>query len=339
MERDELTTRHKLAMLDEEEKSKRGLAETRREGQRLEDELGDMQTQMCEMVKEVSIAKRREDEYERRLGETSDVRRKLEQEIGVLQQSLQTVGSLGGGGNGSGDPFAQRDGTMVGGGAGMGEVDVGAGMVPASQLQVMKTTSEARMRQLTNELDFLRAQLESDAVANRELESALAASSSDHTKAQAEWRRMAAETEEARRRDIREIEDRCRAEMQVCVAVHSTTACIKMPYMTIFTPIYAYIYGYIYIYTYIHIYIYTPHIHHIYTPYIHLTHLLHTPSCRAPGRRWCPYKTRCTIYSGNSQSSLKTLLGVGRTRRLHGSSPRRYALTYFTPLNYPLTIY
>ena len=150
---------------------------------------------------------------------------------------------------------------------------------------------------------------------------------------------MAAETEEARRRDIRELEDRCRAEMQVCVAVHSTTACIKMPYMTIFTPIYAYIYGYIYIYTYIHIYIYTPHIHHIYTPYIHLTHLLHTPSCRAPGRRWCPYKTRCTIYSGNSQSSLKTLLGVGRTRRLHGSSPRRYALTYFTPLNYPLTTY
>ena len=181
MERDELTTRHKLAMLDEEEKSKRGLAETRREGQRLEDELGDMQTQMCEMVKEVSIAKRREDEYERRLGETSDVRRKLESEIGVLQQSLQTVGSLGGGGNG-GDPF-NSDGTMVGGGAGMGEVDT-AGMVPASQLQVMKTTSEARMRQLTNELDFLRAQLESDAVANRELESALAASSSDHTKAQ-----------------------------------------------------------------------------------------------------------------------------------------------------------
>ena len=45
--------------------------------QALEDQTSDLQTQMCEMVKEVSIAKRREEEYERRNAEGDKLKAKL----------------------------------------------------------------------------------------------------------------------------------------------------------------------------------------------------------------------------------------------------------------------
>merc|ERR1711998_612081 len=117
----EHTTKHRLEMLEREEEFQKQSNEDRRTMQEMEDRVQELQSQMCVMVKDVSISKKREEELNRRLDIAQNEKQRLEEESAVLQQSLKAVQSMNDGSQGSSENQQ------------------------ASQLSAMKATSEAKI--------------------------------------------------------------------------------------------------------------------------------------------------------------------------------------------------
>eukprot|EP00943_MAST-04B_sp_MAST-4B-sp1_P009182 g9182.t1 len=187
----EHTTKHRLEMLEREEEFQKQSNEDRRSMQEMEDRVQELQSQMCVMVKDVSISKKREEELNRRLEIAQNEKKRVDEELLLLQQSLKAVQSMGDGSQGSSDNQQ------------------------ASQLSAMKATSEAKIRQLNNEVDFLRAQLTSEIQCRAELETGIQQANEKYYSSKERWESALNEAEESRRQSIRELEDRFHQELLI----------------------------------------------------------------------------------------------------------------------------
>ena len=187
----EHTTKHRLEMLEREEEFQKQSNEDRRTMQEMEDRVQELQSQMCVMVKDVSISKKREEELNRRLDIAQNEKQRLEEESAVLQQSLKAVQSMNDGSQGSSENQQ------------------------ASQLSAMKATSEAKIRQLNNEVDFLRAQLTSEIQCRAELETGIQQANEKYYTSKERWETALNEAEESKRNSIRELEDRFHQELLI----------------------------------------------------------------------------------------------------------------------------
>jgi chromosome segregation ATPase len=78
---------------------------------------------------------------------------------------------------------------------------------------VMKATAESKIRQLNNEVDFLRAQLTSESTCRSDLESSLREVTVRFQDAKEKWTTTIRDMEESKRRETRELEERFRQEM------------------------------------------------------------------------------------------------------------------------------
>ena len=115
----------------------------------------------------------------------------LEEEAVVLQQSIKAVQSMSDGSQGSSDNQQ------------------------ASQLSAMKATSEAKIRQLNNEVDFLRAQLTSEIQCRAELETGLQQANDKYYTSKEQWESAIRDAEDSKRVSIRELEDRFHQELLI----------------------------------------------------------------------------------------------------------------------------
>ena len=187
----EQTTKHRLEMLEKEEEFQKQANEDRRSMQEMEDRVQELQSQMCVMVKDVSISKKREEELNRRLDVATKEKVRLEEEAVMLQQSIKAVQSMSDGSQGSSDNQQ------------------------ASQLSAMKATSEAKIRQLNNEVDFLRAQLTSEIQCRAELETGLQQANEKYYTSKEQWEAALRDAEDSKRVSIRELEDRFHQELLI----------------------------------------------------------------------------------------------------------------------------
>ena len=96
-------TKHRLAMLEQEELMSRSMAEPRERVRELEDHVQSLQSEMCVMVKDVSVAKKREQELQRRIAQANGEKQKMEEEVSVLQQSVKAMSSMDGTGGSAND--------------------------------------------------------------------------------------------------------------------------------------------------------------------------------------------------------------------------------------------
>ena len=116
---------------------------------------------------------------------------RLEEEAVMLQQSIKAVQSMSDGSQGSSDNQQ------------------------ASQLSAMKATSEAKIRQLNNEVDFLRAQLTSEIQCRAELETGLQQANDKYYTSKEQWESALRDAEDSKRVSIRELEDRFHQELLI----------------------------------------------------------------------------------------------------------------------------
>ena len=96
-------TKHRLAMLEQEELMSRSLAAPRERVRELEDHVQSLQSEMCVMVKDVSVAKKREQELQRRIAQANGEKQKMEEEVSVLQESVKAMSSMDGNGGSAND--------------------------------------------------------------------------------------------------------------------------------------------------------------------------------------------------------------------------------------------
>ena len=71
-------TKHRLSMLEQEELMQRSLTEPREQVRQLEDQVSELQSEMCVMVKDVSVSKKREQELRRRISQINGEKSKIE---------------------------------------------------------------------------------------------------------------------------------------------------------------------------------------------------------------------------------------------------------------------
>jgi hypothetical protein len=181
-------TKHRLAMLEQEEQMSRALAEPRERVRELEDQVQTLQSEMCVMVKDVSIAKKREQELQRRINQATGEKQKMEEELNVLKQSVKAMSSMNSDGSSANDADAKA-------------------------ADVMKATAESKIRQLNNEVDFLRAQLTSESTCRSDLETSLREITVRFQDAKEKWTKTIRELEESKRKEARDMEERFRQEM------------------------------------------------------------------------------------------------------------------------------
>ena len=108
------------------------------------------------------MSKHREDELRRQIAAVEGEKNRLEAELEVMQQSMEAMASMaaGDGGAGSGD----------------------------GGYQALKATSDAKVRALTNEVQFMRAQLGSESKCKEELAQSIARVNEQYAAAKTEWR-------------------------------------------------------------------------------------------------------------------------------------------------------
>ena len=181
-------TKHRLAMLEQEEAMQKALQEPREQVRGLEDQIQTLQSEMCVMVKDVSVAKKREQELQRRIAQVTGEKQKKLEELNVLQQSMKAISSM------------NADGTS-------------ADSADAKAAGVMKATAESKIRQLNNEVDFLRAQLTSETTCRSDLETSLREITVRFQDAKEKWTNTIRDLEDSKRREQREMEERFRQEM------------------------------------------------------------------------------------------------------------------------------
>ena len=78
---------------------------------------------------------------------------------------------------------------------------------------VMKATAESKIRQLNNEVDFLRAQLTSESTCRSDLETSLREITNRFQEAKEKWTDTIRSVEDSKRKEAREMEERFRQEM------------------------------------------------------------------------------------------------------------------------------
>jgi chromosome segregation ATPase len=187
----ELVTRNRLELLEKEEEFQKQSNMDRQNVQEMEDRVQELQSQMCVMVKDVSVSKKREEELNRRLQSVESKKNQVEKDLAVAQQSLNALKTMGDGMAGSAD--SQQ----------------------ASQVSAMKATSEAKIRQLNNEVDFLRAQLTSEIQCRSELETNVQQVNEKYLISKEKWENALSDSEMSKREAIRELENRFRQELLV----------------------------------------------------------------------------------------------------------------------------
>ena len=187
----ELVTRNRLELLEREEEFQKQSNSDRQNIQQMEDRIQELQSQMCIMVKDVSISKKREEELNRRLSAADAEKSRVQDELMVAQQSIKAVQSMGDGSVGSAD------------------------LQQASQVSAMKATSEAKIRQLNNEVDFLRAQLTSEIKCRSDLETGLQNTNEKYLSSKERWETALGDLENSKRESMRELEDRFRQELLI----------------------------------------------------------------------------------------------------------------------------
>ena len=189
-------TKHRLMMLEQEEAMQQALSVPREQVRTLEDQVQNLQSEMCVMVKDVSIAKKREQELQRRINQANGEKRAKEEELSVLTQTMKAMNSMGGG--------------MGSDGSGQG---MSAEAADAKSNSVMRATAESKIRQLNNEVDFLRAQLTSESTCRSDLETSLREITLRFQEAKDKWTETIRNVEDSKRREAREMEERFRQEM------------------------------------------------------------------------------------------------------------------------------
>tara|TARA_B100000795_G_scaffold263921_1_gene243721 strand:+ start:131 stop:1351 length:1221 start_codon:yes stop_codon:yes gene_type:complete len=181
-------TKHRLSMLEQEELMQRSLTEPREQVRQLEDQVSELQSEMCVMVKDVSVSKKREQELQRRISQINGEKSKKEDELNVLTQTMKAMNSM------------NSDGTNA------SDADMKA-------QDVMKATAESKIRQLNNEVDFLRAQLTSESTCRSDLETSLREITNRFQEAKEKWTDTIRNVEDSKRKEAREMEERFRQEM------------------------------------------------------------------------------------------------------------------------------
>ena len=190
-------TKHRLEMLEQEERLQKALAEPRERVRELEDQVQNLQSEMCVMVKDVSVAKKKEQELQRRISQLTGEKKRAEEDLLVSQQSIKAMSSMSTGGvttNNVAGSAADQD---------------------ALNASVTKATADSKIRQLNNEVDFLRAQLTSESTCRGDLETSLRELSVRFQEAKEKWTQALRDGEESHRKEIRENEERFRKELQI----------------------------------------------------------------------------------------------------------------------------
>jgi chromosome segregation ATPase len=124
------------------------------------------------MASDISTSNARGEEMKRRLSETEFRKGQLEGEVKLLQQSLTAVTSVGEAGSSE------------------------------SALLALRSTTSAQIRQLSAEIEFLKAQLASENQCKEELVQSLARANEANSSAKAEWKKILSEQDEQRKKEL-----------------------------------------------------------------------------------------------------------------------------------------
>lgn len=139
---------------------------------------------MVNVVKEVTVAKRREDELAKRIDLLVKEREQMQKDNSVLQQSLAAAASMSDG----------TDGADI-------------------QVHALQAKLDAAERQYTNEIDFLKGQLDSERRLRDELEEAAERTTDEFVRERSKLRKNVAVAEAQLRQDSKLLEEKFRAEL------------------------------------------------------------------------------------------------------------------------------
>ncbi len=181
-------TRHRLEMLEQEERMNQSLARPREQVRELEDQVQNLQAEMCVMVKDVSVAKKKEQELQRRIASLQGDLKQAEDGKRLLEQSVKALESMGDGAGSAADQDRKES-------------------------EMEKASADGKIRMLNNEVDFLRAQLTSESQCRADLETSLRDITARFQDAKDKWTAKLREAEDAKRREARDLEERFRQEM------------------------------------------------------------------------------------------------------------------------------
>ena len=171
-ERSALIEKHRSEMIQIKDGFQSQAARPKETIMRLEDMIQALQAQITEMASDINTANARGEELKRRLQEADYRKNHLESEVKVLQQSLTSVTSVGEAGSSE------------------------------SSLHTLRSTSNAHIRQLSAEVEFLKAQLASESQCKEELVFALSKANEANATAKSEYKKILHEQDSNRKREI-----------------------------------------------------------------------------------------------------------------------------------------
>eukprot|EP00948_MAST-09A_sp_MAST-9A-sp1_P000928 g928.t1 len=179
-------TQWRLDTLKSEEKTQQELMDKRDQVRDLEDKIQDLQGQICNVVKEHSVEKRRGEELSKRINGLVEERDNIKRDMSVLQQSIASGASMGGEGGNEG-----------------------------VQIHALKAKLEAQERQFVNETKFIKAQLESELQCRQDLTVSQQMLNDQHSAEKTKWKKMFEERTSEHRQEIHRLEEKFHNELLV----------------------------------------------------------------------------------------------------------------------------